>query len=291
VRLPQRISNHGEQFISLEFFPPKEREAWPKFFDVAERLQALEPLFCSVTYGAGGTTHENTLEIASRLFNDVGMSPVTHLTSVGATRENIEDYVSRLVDAGLENVLALRGDPPRGVEDFDFSTQEFSHATDLVALLTKRFPQVCPGVAGYPNPHPESPSVREDLEWTRYKVDCGAEFIVTQLFFDNRDYFDFVERLRAMGVDVPVIPGVLPILTMKSLKFILSLCGAPIPGTFFLDLEDAHARGGDAEVRKIGLDFTKRQAQNLLDGGAPGVHLYTLNQAEACLEIGRELDL
>ncbi len=290
MRVPELVERRTP-FISLEFFPPKERESWPGFFDVASRLKALDPLFCSVTYGAGGSTQDNTLEIASRLKSELDYIPLTHLTSVGATRQNIEDFVARLVDNGLTNVLALRGDPPRGVEDFDFSQQEFSHATDLLDLLKERFPQVCPGVAGYPTPHPESPSMSEDLHWTKVKVERGAEFIVTQLFFDNRYYFDFVERLRDMGVDVPVIPGVLPILTMKSLKFILSLCGAPIPGTFFLDLQTAFDQGGDDEVRTMGLEFTKRQAQDLIDGGAPGVHLYTLNQADACLEIGRDLDI
>ncbi|MGE4555773.1 MAG: methylenetetrahydrofolate reductase [Desulfovibrionaceae bacterium] len=289
MNVPDIIRKKKSPFLSLEFFPPKERSAWPEFFEVASRLQALHPLFCSVTYGAGGGTQDNTLEIASKLQSELKFTPLTHLTSVGATRRNIEAFITRLQEAGLTNVLALRGDPPRGVENFDFSRQEFTHATDLLLLLEQQFPGICAGAAGYPTLHPESPSAKDDLAWTKYKVECGAKFIVTQLFFDNRAYFDFVDRLAAMGVDVPVIPGVLPILTMHSLKFILSLCGAPIPGKFFLELEEAHQRGGESEVRKMGLEFTKIQARGLMEGGAPGVHLYTLNKDDACLEIGRDL--
>jgi methylenetetrahydrofolate reductase (NADPH) len=288
VSVPDLIKERSP-FLSLEFFPPKERGVWPEFFEVASRLKALNPLFCSVTYGAGGSTQDNTLEIASKLQSEMGITPLTHLTSVGATRPTIEEFIEKLQQAGLTNVLALRGDPPRSTEHFDFSQQEFRHATDLLDLLRERFPAICAGAAGYPALHPESPSAKDDLAWTKYKVERGAKFIVTQLFFDNRAYFDFVDRLAAMGVDVPVIPGVLPILTMHSLKFILSLCGAPIPGKFFLELEEANQRGGEKEVRKMGLEFTKIQARGLIEGGAPGVHLYTLNKDDACLEIGRDL--
>ncbi|WP_243545835.1 methylenetetrahydrofolate reductase [Pseudodesulfovibrio tunisiensis] len=278
-------------FISLEFFPPKEQEAWPAFFDVVDKLKSLDPLFASVTYGAGGGTQDNTLEIATRIKRDHGLEPLTHLTSVGASSEKLENFLSSLQDAEIENVLALRGDPPRGCDNFDFGSQEFQHATDLISFIRKRFPDMCVGGAAYPEPHPESPSIQADLDMVGLKVREGAEFLVTQLFFDNRLYFDYVARLKAMGSDVPVIPGVLPIMSLKSAKFILSLCGAAIPGKFLSALEKAHEKGGDDAVYELGMDYAVRQAQELVDGGAPGVHLYTLNRAEACLEIGGKLKI
>ena len=276
-------------FISLEFFPPKEKEAWPGFFDVVEELKELGPLFASVTYGAGGGTQDNTLEIATRMKRDHGIEPITHLTSVGASAEKLDAFLKSLREANIENVLALRGDAPRGVEDFDFNTQEFKHATDVIEFIGERYPEMCVGGAAYPEPHPESPSIQSDLDMVMLKVNKGAQFLVTQLFFDNRLYFDYVDRLKKMGSNVPVIPGVLPIMSLKSAKFILSLCGAAIPGNFLSALETAHAEGGDDAVYRLGMDYAIKQAQELIDGGAPGVHLYTLNRAKACLEIGRNL--
>lgn len=276
-------------FVSLEFFPPKNKEAWPGFFEVVEKLKQINPLFASVTYGAGGGTQDNTLEIAKKLKQDYDLEPLTHLTSVGTTAEGISEFLAELKDAGIENVLALRGDPPRGVENFDFSDQEFRYASDLVRFIRKNFKKMCVGVACYPEAHPESPSVSFDLAMTKLKCEMGGEFMVTQLFFDNRIYFDFVDRMKAMGVDVPVIPGVLPIMNIRSAKFILSLCGAGIPGKFLSALEQANEEGGDEKVYEVGIAYAKKQAQELLDKGAPGVHLYTLNRAEACLDIASSL--
>jgi len=278
-------------FISLEFFPPKEREAWPGFFEVVEKLKELEPLFASVTYGAGGSTQDNTLAIVTRMKRDHGIEPLTHLTSVGASAGKLDDFLKSLRAADIENVLALRGDPPRGVDDFDFSSQDFRHATDVIEFIGAKYPEICVGGAAYPEPHFESPSIKSDLEMVALKVKKGARFLVTQMFFDNRMYFDYVERLMEMGADVPVVPGVLPILSLKSAKFILSLCGAAIPGKFLSALEKAHEEGGDDAVYELGIDYATKQAQQLLDGGAPGVHLYTLNRAEAVLEIGRNLNI
>jgi len=276
-------------FISLEFFPPKEKEVWPKFFEVVDQLKVLNPLFASVTYGAGGGTQDNTLEIATRMKRDHGIEPITHLTSVGASAEKLDSFLKSLRDADIQNVLALRGDPPRGVDDFDFDSQEFKHATDVIEFIKERYPEMCVGGAAYPEPHHESPSIKSDLEMVNKKVQMGAQFLVTQLFFDNRVYFDYVERLKALGSNVPVIPGILPIMTLKSAKFILGLCGAAIPGKFLSSLEKAHEEGGDDAVYKLGIDYATKQAQELIDGGAPGVHLYTLNQTKACLEIGQNL--
>lgn len=279
-----RLIEQRPSFVSLEFFPPKEREAWPKFFDVADRLKAAGPLFVSVTYGAGGSTQSNTLEIASHL-KQQGFEPLVHLTCVGASREKIRAFLADLRSAGIDNVLALRGDPPRGSSEFVPDNEEFRHATDLIEFIRAEFPDFCVGAACYPWPHPQSPSIRSDLAWTKHKVETGADFLVTQLFFDGRLYGDYVERLLAMGVSVPVIPGVLPILSLSSFRFILSLCGAAIPGDFYLELEKADKDGGAEAVRAMGVDFALKLSRQLLDFGAPGVHLYTLNQAEACLKI------
>lgn len=284
MKIRDSIAASTRPFYSLEFFPPKERENWPGFFATVERLKALNPLFASVTYGAGGSTQDNTLEITSHLKNVMGLEPMAHLTCVGATRERIADYLRRLREVNVDNVLALRGDAPKG-QDIDWDTAEFRYAADLVRFTRDAQPDMGVGVAGYPAAHPESPSFASDLRHTADKVNAGADFIVTQLFFDVREYFDFVERLRAMGVNVPVLPGILPIQSLESVRRILSLCGANIPGKLYLELEAANEKGGAEAVKEAGIAFAQQQIRSLLDGGAPGIHLYTLNRADTCLRI------
>ncbi|MGE4505189.1 MAG: methylenetetrahydrofolate reductase [Desulfovibrionaceae bacterium] len=290
MQIPELIAQRTGKFLSLEFFPPKEREVWPRFFEVVQQLRALDPLFASVTYGAGGGTQDNTLEIVRRMKAEAGVEPMAHLTLVGATRERIRDFLGSLVQAEVHNVLALRGDPPRDKPDFDFSKGEFASSIELMRFIREEFPAICPAGTAYPEPHPETVSITAGLDWALAKAEAGAGFFVTQLFFDNRFYFDYVERLAAKGCSLPVLPGVMPIMSIKSAKFLLSLCGAAIPGKFLAALEAADESGPE-EVRRVGLDYATRQAQELLDSGVPGVHLYTLNQAQACLEIGNNLTL
>ncbi|MDY7001605.1 MAG: methylenetetrahydrofolate reductase [NAD(P)H] [Thermodesulfobacteriota bacterium] len=284
MRIAELIAK-SNKFISLEFFPPKERASWPGFFETVARLTSLDPLFVSVTYGAGGGTQDNTLEIVRRLKKDFELEPMAHLTCVGASGERLHDFLRALESFGVDNVLALRGDPPRGVENFKPDSDEFKHASDLVAFIRGQYPDMGIGVAGYPEGHPQAPSIKRDFEFLKLKLDKGADFAITQLFFDNRLYWDFAERLSDMGVDKPLIPGVLPIMSLGSVKRILSFCGASLPGNFFLALEAAYDKGGDEAVRGVGLEHARNQVRGLLDGGAPGVHLYTLNKADACLEI------
>ena len=289
MRIIERMAAR-RPFLSLEFFPPRDRESWPKFFAEVEKLKALNPLFVSVTYGSGGGTQANTLDVVAHIKREMDLEPMAHLTCVGASGEALHGFLTAIADLGIDNVLALRGDPPKNRPDFSFEGQQFRHASDLVEFIRRHYPKMGVGVAGYPEIHPESPSFREDLRFMKHKLDCGGEFVVTQLFFDNRIYFNYVERLRELGATAPVIPGILPVMSIKSAKHILSL-GGPVPGRFLLALEKAFEQGGDAEVKRYGIEYATRQVQGLIDGGAPGVHLYTLNQAEACLGIAKNVTL
>ncbi len=277
-----------EPFLSLEFFPPKDRAQWPGFFDVVRQLKALDPLFCSVTYGAGGSTQHNTLEIVARMKQEYGLEPLAHLTCVGADRDRLGSFLAGLREAGVDNVLALRGDPPRGETEFRPDSEEFRHGSDLVSYIRSEYADLGVGVAGYPEKHPEAPSFEADLEHLRHKVSCGADFVITQLFFDNDLYFDFVDRARQAGIGVPIIPGILPVQNLAALKRMLAFCGASVPEGYMRDLEHVQGAYGDSGVRGLGLGYAKGQVRNLLDRGAPGVHLYTLNKADTCLEIWKD---
>jgi len=286
VRIAELLQGQ-EPFLSLEFFPPKDRAQWPGFFDVVRQLKELAPLFCSVTYGAGGGTQHNTLEIVTRMKQEYGLEPLAHLTCVGADRTRLAAFLSGLAQAGVENVLALRGDPPRGETSFTPDSEEFQHGNDLVSFIRGNF-DLSIGVAGYPEKHPEAPSMEDDLRHLRHKVACGADFVITQLFFDNDRYFDFVARARGEGIDVPIIPGILPVQNLAALKRMLTFCGASVPAGFMRDLEHVQEVYGESGVRGLGLGYAKGQIRNLLDRGAPGVHLYTLNKADTCLDIWKD---
>lgn len=275
----------GKPFISLEFFPPKEHAAWPEFFRTVDRLAGTEPLFASVTYGAGGSTHRDTLEIVSRLKRDHGMETMAHLTCIGSLCDEVERFLDTLSREGVENVLALRGDLPQEVTPNTYPCRSLLHASDLVALIRSSHPEMGIGVAGYPETHPEAESPEADLQALRHKLDRGADVVVTQLFFDNDHYFNFVRRARALGIEQPIIPGILPVVSLKVIDRIISLCGATIPPAFRAELEEADRTGGAAAVQRVGVTHARQQAEDLLAAGAPGVHLYTLNRAEAVLEI------
>ncbi|WP_462323574.1 methylenetetrahydrofolate reductase [NAD(P)H] [Desulfoplanes sp.] len=279
------LLEHDRPFVSLEFFPPKERGAWPGFFDVVRELKATHPLFASVTYGAGGTSQTNTLEIATRLKQEYGLEPLAHFTCVGASESRLRSFLDGLTHGGIENVLALRGDPPRGEKKFRASDSRFTYAVDLVRFIRKEYPHLCIGVAGYPETHPETPDPDKDIHFLKDKIDAGADFVVTQLFFDNTIYFDFVDKARSIGITQPIIPGVLPVASLTGLKRMVGFCGASVPRDYLQDLEMVQKRYGDPAVRGLGLGYASAQVRDLLDRGAPGVHLYTLNKAETCLEI------
>jgi methylenetetrahydrofolate reductase (NADPH) len=285
MQIPQLIKEHSP-FVSLEFFPPKKQEEWPGFLEVARELKQLQPLFASVTYGAGGSTQSNTLEICEQLIRICGFEIMPHLTGVTANRDKIDGFLEAIRALGIDNVLALRGDRPTGFTGTDAELfAAFPHASDLVTYIRAHHPQMAIGVAGFPEAHAEAPSFAADLAVMQRKVECGADFIITQLYFDNRVYFDYVERLRERGVTVAVVPGILPIRSLASLRFTLQLCNARVPGQLINALMKAHEQGGASAVYEIGVAYARQQVKELLDGGAPGVHLYTLNKADMCLAV------
>lgn len=274
-----------KQFISLEFFPPKTREDWPAFFQTVQRLAVKNPLFASVTYGAGGSTTVDSLEIVTRIQKEYGLETMAHLTCLGSNTDEVSRFLNNLGEAGVTNVLALRGDLPQDGSVETPLPSPLQYASDLVRLINSSFPDMGIGVAGYPEVHPEATSPEADLSCLKLKTDSGADFVITQLFFDNNLYHAFVKRAREAGVSKPIIPGILPVVSLKVIKRIVSLCGASLPADFLAELEKADQEGGAAAVQKVGVAHARRQAEALLESGVPGVHIYTLNRSEVVLNL------
>lgn len=284
VRIVEKM-NQAQQFISLEFFPPKDRNEWPAFFNTVDRLSRINPLFASVTYGAGGSTKGDTLEIVKRLQGGNGLDTMAHLTCVGAYRGDLQLFLDELALAGVKNVLALRGDLPNDTPPEFSACRTLLHASDLAAFIRESHPEMGVGVAGYPETHPEATDPESDLGYLKLKLEQGGDFVITQLFFDNQLYFDFLAKARAAGVDKPIIPGIIPVVSLKVIQRIISMCGATLPPAYLAELEDADRSGGAAAVQKAGIAYARRQAQELLSAGVPGVHIYTLNRDQAVLEL------
>lgn len=285
MRIPELIAQRSP-FISLEFFPPKKQEEWSAFLETAQELKALNPLYCSVTYGAGGSTQDNTLEICQQLIDTCGFTVMPHLTSVTASEAKINDFLDAISRMGIDNVLALRGDRPAGYTGPDSELYAaFPHASDLIRHIRSHSPHLAIGAAAFPEAHAESPSFTADIAVMREKFDCGAHFAITQLYFDNRCYFDYVDRLRQLGVSAPIIPGILPVRSLASLRFTLKLCNARVPGELINAVLEAEEKKGPEAVYEVGIAYARRQVQELLDGGVPGIHLYTLNRADMCIRL------
>jgi len=277
------LYGHGRPVFSFEFFPPKTDDAARKMLrTVGDLREMLAPDFVSVTYGAGGSTRGRTIELVSRIQSEHGLTAMAHMTCGGHTRDELATILERLVGRGIQNVLTLRGDAPRGEKAFTPTDGGFSHASELAAFVRERF-DLGIGGACYPEAHPESPSAEEDLSWTVHKVASGVEFLITQLFFDNEHYFDFVERAREAGVSVPIVPGIMPITDVSQIERFTKMCGAKIPE----ELHDRLHRFADdpSTVMAIGIEHAIRQCRRLLDGGAPGIHFYTLNKSHATRSI------
>lgn len=282
------IFEHKKPFISLEFFPPKDKTLWPNFFKTVEKLKAVNPAFVSVTCGAFGSTREYTKGITIRLKKEIGLEPMAHLTCIGASKEKLGSFLKELVSEGVDNVLALRGDLPEE-ETFERENSEFCYASGLVTFIRRRYPYLGIAVAGYPEGHPDSENFDEDLKFLKYKCDQGADFVITQLFFDNTLYWNFVDKARALGIEKPIIPGILPVATLSGLKRILSKDCARIPRHFLGALHEADKKGGNEAVQALGIEYAVTQAKELLQRGVPGLHFYTLNRAKACLTIFKAL--
>ncbi len=265
-------------FFSFEFFPPKNDEAHAQLLETARTLRELRPAFVSVTYGAGGSTRSRTVEVSKQIRNDIGLNVMAHVTCVGSSRSELRSLLSDLDAAGIENVLALRGDPPRNAASFVQPPDGFAHADALVSMIKRSF-DFCVGGACHPEKHMEAPDFDTDLEHLRGKVEAGAEFLITQLFFDNDKYFAFVERARAAGIGVPILPGIMPITNYEQITRFVALCGATIPPKLLVELEERKAE--PKAVEDLGVAFATLQCADLLRRGAPGIHFYTLNKSPA----------
>lgn len=264
--------------FSVEFFPPKTDEGREQLLETARRLAKLEPDFVSITYGAGGSTREGTVEISNLLQNDVGLETMAHLSCVGETTEGLRDVLDRVGAAGIENVLALRGDPPRGQPDFVQPEGGLGSAAELAGFISENYPFAIGG-ACFPEVHPEAPDLESDLAYLKTKVDGGASFLITQLFFDNRVYFDFVAAARAAGINAPIIAGVIPISSYAQTERICELCDATIPQPLAEAM--AAAEGDEQAEFELGVAYAAQQCADLLVRGAPGIHFYALNKAPA----------
>jgi methylenetetrahydrofolate reductase (NADPH) len=273
----------GRPVFSFEFFPPKTDEgARALISTVADLKGALAPDFVSVTCGAGGSTRDRTLELVMKIQSELKLTAMAHLTCVGSTEAEIAENVNSLVAGGVENILALRGDPPKGSGPFVQAPGGFAHATELIEYLDAEH-DVEIGGACYPEGHVESTSRDDDLKWTVVKVNNGADFLITQLFFDNRDYFEFVERARDAGIRVPIVPGIMPITNVAQVERFTKMCGARIPEQL---LERLRAMADDpGAVMATGIEHAIMQCRQLLESGAPGLHFYTLNKSWATRSI------
>lgn len=272
-----------EPVFSVEFFPPKSDEAAAQLLETAEQLRPFHPDFVSITYGAGGSTRTRTLKYAGILARDYGYSVMPHLTCVGHSRDELKAIISEFREAGVDQIMALRGDPPKGETDFRPHPDGLRYANELVALIREIYPQCTIGVAGYPEKHPEAPDMENDLANLKRKVDAGANFITTQLFFENGRYFEFVDRCRSLGIRVPILPGLMTATSAPQVRRFCEMCGTSIPAALDEQLEQA---GDDAEaVERIGIDWTVAQARELLEKGAPGLHLYILNRSKPAVAL------
>ncbi|HWA24580.1 MAG TPA: methylenetetrahydrofolate reductase [NAD(P)H] [Lacunisphaera sp.] len=272
---------------SLEFFPPKDDAGVEALRQTARSLKRISPDFVSVTYGAGGTTRDRTAQVSGLLRREFGFTVMPHLTCVGHTRDELNAVADQLHAGGYRNIMTLRGDPPKGQTEFVPYKDGLRYGSDLVALLKARHPEICLGVGGYPEKHPEAPSLEVDLDNLKRKVDAGASFITTQLFFDNAVYYRFVEKCRARGISVPIVPGIMPVLSLKQIKRFTEMCGAHLPSQLVTRLEVA-AEDADV-VEMIGLDWALDQIRGLLANGAPGYHLYIMNRAKSALALAAGL--
>ena len=279
----------GKFGLSFELFPPKTDQGERALMRHTRQLVDFNPSYITCTFGAGGSTQDKTLSIISRVHAEFQLPVATHLTCVGLDRDQLKDYLSQAAAAGVDNVVALRGDPPQGEESFQATEGGFSYANELVAMIRGEFPQMGIAVGGYPEVHQEAPSREDDLKHLKLKVDAGADIVITQLFYDNEDFYRFRDDCDRIGVDAPIVPGLLPVTNAAQIKRITSLCGARLPQRFLSALD---AAGDDADAQfQAGVEFATRQTQDLLQHGVPGLHFYVLNKSEATSRVLQSVSL
>jgi methylenetetrahydrofolate reductase (NADPH) len=286
MKIGDVIRAHGSS-LSFEFFPPKTKEDEDQLFEAIAKLKLLNPTFVSVTYGAGGGTLKNTRHVVLRIKEETSLTPMPHLTCVDQNKDELKKILEDYRGQGIENILALRGDPPRGTEKFIPPKNGFCYAIDLVKL-TVSVGGYSIGVAVYPEGHIESPSLEMDMFYTKQKIDAGADFAITQMFFDNHFFYDFMERAEKAGIRIPVIPGIMPITDIEKIKRFSQMCGATLPSSLVERMQKATSAD---EAHRFGIDFAIRQCENLWRNGIRYFHFYTLNRSEVVTEILRNLDL
>lgn len=273
----------NEPVLSVEFFPPKSQEGVDALVAAATRIASRKPDFVSVTYGSGGSTRDLSVSVSQRMKNDIDLQVMPHLTCVGSTKEELKTIIDRFHRDGYRNIMALRGDPPEGQEAFVHTEGGFSYASDLVAFIKSRHPDICLGIAGYPEKHPEAPSMESDLEALKIKADAGGSFITTQLFFDNSLFFKYVEKVRSRGIQIPIVPGIMPVLSLKQIKRITQLCQSRLPHP--LESQLSNVESDPEAVRQVGVEWASAQIEDLLANGVPGIHIYALNIARSAIEL------
>ncbi len=275
--------------VSFEFFPPKSEVGWEELFHNISSFVPLCPSYVSVTYGAGGSTRSRTHELVTRLQRETDLTVTAHLTCVGSSRDEIRQILDSYSESGVENVLALRGDHPKDADEFAEPDNGFDHAADLVHFIKEHFPNMGVGVAGFPEGHPTTPNRLREIDYLKAKVDAGADYIVTQLFFDNRDFYDFSERCELAGITVPIIAGVMPITSRKTMERMADLAaGARVPAGLLRSTQWAEGRD---YVRNVGIHWATEQVRDLLHNNVAGIHLYTLNNSYASVQICEALGL
>jgi methylenetetrahydrofolate reductase (NADPH) len=274
--------------LSVEFFPPKNEEGGAQLLRAAEALRPYRPDFVSITYGAGGTTRERTFRYAKVLREEFGWLVMPHLTCVGSTKAELLDIVGKYHADGIRNIMALRGDPPKGQTEFVPCPDGLRYASDLIALIRSKFPDMCLGAGAYPEKHPEAASMEEDLDHLKIKADAGASFLTTQLFFNNDHYFRFLDACRARGINLPVLPGLLPALSLAQVQRFGPMCGSSLPRALVEQLQVVEDDPRASEA--VGVTWAYHQIHELLRHGAPGVHLYILNRSSGAITLARSLE-
>ncbi len=271
--------------ISFEFFPPKTKEGEDALCETIKELEYIKPTFVSITYGAGGSTRERTIRVVKRIHQETDLTVMAHQTCIGHTKKEIIDILTEYKKIGVQNILALRGDIPQGQEEtFVFPPDGCRYANELVKLIRENFGDwFSIGVAAYPEGHPESPNLERDIYYFKKKVEAGAEFAITQMFFDNKFFYDFLERVEKAGINIPIIPGIMPITNFKQIRKFALMCGATIPEELVKKLEAVEDK--PEEVEKIGIEYAVKQCEDLLKNGAKGLHFYTLNKSKATIQI------